>query len=234
MRSLSLRLPGGAAAPVSPDLRRLARSLGRPALSEGLLTQALTHRSAGGDNNERLEFLGDALLGFVIAQALWERFPAADEGQLSRMRATLVKQESLAHVARGLSLGEYLRLGAGELRTGGHARDSILADAVEALLAAVYLDQGFDAARGVILGVFGPSLDALASGAWGKDPKTRLQELLQSRGRPLPEYHGHRDRRHAARPGLPGALRPPRRRHRRPWATGPAGDGRNNRPQRLC
>lgn len=173
---------------MSPDLQRLVRSLGRPALSEGLLTQALTHRSAGGDNNERLEFLGDALLGFVIAQVLWERFPAADEGQLSRMRATLVRQDSLARIARRLALGEYLRLGAGELRTGGHARDSILADAVEALLAAVYLDQGFEAAQGVILEVFGPLLDGLSSGAWGKDPKTRLQELLQSRRRPLPDY----------------------------------------------
>ena len=173
---------------MTPDLQRLSRSLGRPALSERLLTQALTHRSAGTENNERLEFLGDALLGFVIAEALSERFPEADEGQLSRMRATLVRQDSLAHLARSLSLGEYLRLGAGESRTGGHARDSILADAVEALLAAVFLDQGFDAARGVILGVFGPSLDALSAGAWGKDRKTRLQELLQSRRRPLPEY----------------------------------------------
>jgi ribonuclease III len=173
---------------VSLDLQRLSRALGLPALDESLLIQALTHRSAGASNNERLEFLGDALLGFVIAQALWERFPGADEGQLSRMRATLVRQDSLAGIARGLSLGEYLRLGAGEARTGGHARDSILADAIEALLAAVYLDQGFDAARGVVLAVFGALLDGLSSGAWGKDPKTRLQELLQSRRRPLPEY----------------------------------------------
>lgn len=173
---------------LNPDPRRLARVLGSPGLGEDLLRQALTHRSAGAVNNERLEFLGDALLGLVIAQALWERFPAADEGQLSRMRATLVKQESLARLARGLSLGEYLRLGAGELRTGGHARDSILADALEALFAAVYLDRGFEAARAAILGLFGPSLDGLSSGAWGKDPKTRLQELLQSRRRSLPEY----------------------------------------------
>jgi ribonuclease-3 len=175
-------------APATPDLQRFSRSLGTAGLGEDLLRQALTHRSAGAGNNERLEFLGDALLGFVIAQALWDRFPAADEGQLSRMRATLVKQDSLAGLARGLSLGDYLRLGAGELRTGGHARDSILADALEALLAAVYLDQGFEAARGLILGIFGAALDGLSSGAWGKDPKTRLQELLQSRRRPLPEY----------------------------------------------
>jgi ribonuclease-3 len=175
-------------APATPDLQRFSRSLGTSGLGEDLLRQALTHRSAGAGNNERLEFLGDALLGFVIAQALWDRFPAADEGQLSRMRATLVKQDSLAGLARGLSLGDYLRLGAGELRTGGHARDSILADALEALLAAVYLDQGFDAARGLILEIFGTALDGLSSGAWGKDPKTRLQELLQSRRRPLPEY----------------------------------------------
>ena len=173
---------------MTPDLQRLSRALGRPGLGEGLLTQALTHRSAGAVNNERLEFLGDALLGFVVAQALWDRFPDADEGQLSRMRATLVRQDSLAGLARRLSLSDCLRLGAGEARTGGHARDSILADALEALFAAVYLDQGFEAARDVILGVFGPSLDGLSSAAGGKDPKTRLQELLQSRRRPLPDY----------------------------------------------
>lgn len=173
---------------MTPDLTRLSRALGQPGLREGLLTQALTHRSAGPVNNERLEFLGDALLGFVIAEALLERFPQADEGQLSRMRATLVRQDSLAGLARGLALGDYLRLGAGEVRTGGHARDSILADALEALFAAVYLDQGFETARAVILGVFGPSFEGLSAASGGKDPKTRLQELLQSRRRPLPEY----------------------------------------------
>lgn len=154
----------------------------------GLLEQALTHRSAALQNNERLEFLGDALLGFVIALELWQRFPAADEGRLSRLRASLVKKESLAELARGLELGDYLRLGAGELRSGGHNRDSILADALEALLAAVYLDLGFDSAREAILRLFSGPLAELGKAGVVKDPKTRLQELLQARKRPLPEY----------------------------------------------
>jgi ribonuclease-3 len=153
-----------------------------------LYVQALTHRSAAGDNNERLEFVGDALLGFVIAEALWERFPDADEGHLSRLRASLVKKESLAALARRLALSDHLRLGPGELRTGGHARDSILADALEAVLAAVYLDQGFAGARQVILAVFREALEATGKAGGLKDPKTRLQEALQARRRPLPEY----------------------------------------------
>jgi len=173
---------------VTPDLQRLARILGRPAISEDLLRQALTHRSAGTGNNERLEYLGDALLGFVIAEALWERFPQADEHLLTRMRAALVREETLTRLARGLALGDYLRLGAGEARTGGHTRDSILADALEAVLAAVYLDQGLDAVREVVLSVFHEPLADLRPELVTKDPKTRLQELLQSRHRPLPEY----------------------------------------------
>ncbi|NEX20096.1 ribonuclease III [Thiorhodococcus mannitoliphagus] len=162
--------------------------LGYQPRDSGLLEQALTHRSASATNNERLEFLGDALIGFVIAEALWERFPEADEGRLSRMRASLVKRESLAKLARGLQLGDYLRLGAGELRTGGHARDSILADALEAVLGAVYRDVGFDSARRVVLDLFRARLEQTDASRAGKDPKTRLQELLQSRKRPLPEY----------------------------------------------
>jgi ribonuclease-3 len=173
---------------VTPDLHCLARSLGRPGLSDNFLRQALTHRSAGGDNNERLEFLGDALLGFVVAQLLWERFPGADEHLLTRMRASLVREETLARLARDFSLGEYLRLGVGEARTGGHARDSILADALEALLAAVYLDQGLEAARETVLLIFREPLAEVHPDQVTKDPKTRLQELLQSRRRPLPEY----------------------------------------------
>lgn len=173
---------------MSANPRRLARTLGYEPSRLELLEQALTHRSAGSVNNERLEFLGDALIGFVIAEALWTRFPGADEGSLSRMRASLVKRESLCRLARGLQLGDYLRLGAGELRTGGHARDSILADALEAVLGAVYLDVGFDAAREVVLKLFAPRLTQTDSERVGKDPKTRLQELLQSRKRPLPEY----------------------------------------------
>lgn len=168
--------------------RRLAAALGHAFRQEGLLIQALTHRSAGSSNNERLEFLGDALIGFVVAEELCERFPAADEGTLSRLRASLVKRESLATLARGLSLGDHLRLGAGELRTGGHARDSILADALEAVLGAVYLDGGFQVARQVVVGLFGERLAQIDADQADKDPKTRLQEWLQSRRRPLPEY----------------------------------------------
>jgi ribonuclease III len=167
---------------------RLARLLGCRFGRERLLTQALTHRSASGENNERLEFFGDALLGFVVAEALWERFPDADEGRLSRLRASLVKKETLADLARGMALGDYLNLGAGELRSGGHARDSILADALEAVFAAVYLDQGVTVAREVILSVFAASLERLVASGSSKDPKTRLQELLQAARRPLPTY----------------------------------------------
>ncbi|NVZ09266.1 ribonuclease III [Allochromatium humboldtianum] len=173
---------------MNADPRRLAQALGHRFTREELLIQALTHRSVGSSNNERLEFLGDALIGFVIAEALWERFPKADEGTLSRMRASLVKRESLARLARDLKLGDSLRLGAGELRTGGHARDSILADALEAVLGAVYLDAGFERARTVVLELFAARLEQTDAERAGKDPKTRLQEWLQSYKRPLPEY----------------------------------------------
>ena len=173
---------------MSADPRRLARALGHAFAREELLLLALTHRSASAANNERLEFLGDALLGFVVAEALVSRFPDADEGTLSRMRASLVKRESLAALARNLNLGDYLRLGAGELRTGGHTRDSILADALEAVLGAVYLDGGFSRSRAVILGLFRNGLEQQTEARVAKDPKTRLQELLQSRHRPIPEY----------------------------------------------
>jgi len=170
------------------DPGKLAQVLGHGFREPELLVQALTHRSASGKNNERLEFLGDALLGFVVAEALWERFPDADEGRLSRLRAALVKRASLAQLARNLDLGAYLRLGAGELRSGGHARESILADALEAVLAAVYLDAGFTVARDVILSIFAVSLDQVSTTGTLKDAKTRLQERLQAFKRPLPEY----------------------------------------------
>ena len=168
----------------------MASLLGNPesAVSAPLLEQALTHRSAGPVNNERLEFLGDALLGLVIAEALWHRFPRADEGELSRRRAALVNKESLAQIARGLRLGDYLRLGSGETRTGGHARDSILADAFEALIGAIYQDKGFEVAREMLLRVFEQPLAQVAEREAIKDPKTLLQEMLQSRRRPLPDY----------------------------------------------
>jgi len=174
---------------VNADLQPLLSALlADTGLRADLLEQALTHRSAGPVNNERLEFLGDALLGLVIAEALWRRFPAADEGELSRRRASLVNKESLARVARGLRLGDYLRLGSGEARTGGHTRDSILADALEAVIGAVYLDKGFAVARDMLLRVFEQPLATLAEADAVKDPKTRLQEMLQSVRRPLPDY----------------------------------------------
>jgi len=173
---------------VDGDPSRLARALGHVFRRPQLLKQALTHRSAAPKNNERLEFLGDALLGVVIAEALWERFPHASEGRLTRLRASLVKKESLARLARGLALGDYLHLGAGELRTGGYARDSILADSLEAVFAAVYLDQGFEVAKRVILDLYREPLERTVADGSIKDPKTRLQERLQADKRPLPLY----------------------------------------------
>ena len=155
---------------------------------EGLLRQALTHRSAGSRNNERLEFLGDALVNLIVAEALYERWPKADEGALTRARAELVRESALAGLARGLNLGERLSLGAGEMKSGGHRRDSILADALEALVGAIYLDAGYAACRDTVLPWFEPSLAALPAGKVAKDAKTRLQERLQARQLPLPEY----------------------------------------------
>jgi len=169
-------------------LHRLYRSLDYQFRGESLLKQALTHRSAANLNNERLEFLGDAILGFVVADELYLTFPEADEGQLSRLRARLVKKETLAAIARGLDLGNYLNLGAGELRTGGQSRDSILADALEAIFAAAYVDSGYESARGIILHLYRKRIEALSPEAQEKDPKTRLQEHLQARKRPLPSY----------------------------------------------
>lgn len=170
----------------NPDL--LQQQLGYRFGNAALLQQALTHRSAGRHNNERLEFLGDAVLGAVIAAALFERYPAASEGRLSRLRASLVRRESLAEIARSLQLGDYLQLGTGERRSGGHRRGSILSDALEAVLGAVYLDSGFDACQRCILQHFSARLDALGETLVLKDAKTRLQEHLQAQGRPLPAY----------------------------------------------
>ncbi len=167
---------------------KLERSLDHTFADQDLLQQALTHRSAGSRNNERLEFLGDAILGSVIAAELYRRYPGAKEGELSRLRANLVRRESLAEVAHSLALGQYLTLGAGERKSGGHQRDSILADAVEALLGAIFLDSDFSVCQRVILGLFAARLDSLADVASLKDAKTRLQEYLQSRHQPLPEY----------------------------------------------
>lgn len=153
-----------------------------------LLQQALTHRSLGVLNNERLEFLGDGLLNLLIGAALYELQPRADEGALSRLRASLVCEESLARVARELDLGDFLRLGESELKSGGYTRDSILADGLEALIGAVYLDGGFEAARQVCSQLFAAALQNLPDAESLKDSKTRLQEWLQARSRPLPRY----------------------------------------------
>jgi len=153
-----------------------------------LLESALRHRSAGANNNERLEFLGDGVLNFVIADQLFRLKPAATEGELSRLRATLVREDTLADVARELELGEYLTLGSGELKSGGFRRASILADALEALIGAVYLDQGFEVARDLILRLFRDKLANLPSAAVLKDPKTQLQEYLQACQQELPCY----------------------------------------------
>ena len=168
--------------------RLLEESLGHEFSDRALLQQALTHRSAGSHNNERLEFLGDAILGAVIAEDLYRRYPQAKEGELSRLRSRLVRRESLTGVARVLDIGQYLSLGGGERRSGGHHRDSILSDAVEALLGAVYLDSGFDACKACILALFEDRLGSLSEIEFLKDAKTRLQEYLQSRQLDLPEY----------------------------------------------
>lgn len=169
-------------------IERLQRQLGYRFVDVGLLTRALTHRSAGSANNERLEFLGDAILGFETADYLFHHVDQASEGQLSRMRAHLVKRETLAQVARGLELGNILYLGQGELRSGGQNRDSILADAVEAIIAAVYLDGGIEPARALVRRLLHERLHNPAEALQQKDAKTRLQEYLQARGMALPSY----------------------------------------------
>ncbi|MDP2326202.1 MAG: ribonuclease III [Gammaproteobacteria bacterium] len=163
-------------------------ALGYRFQDEGLLGLALTHRSAAGGNNERLEFLGDAVLGLVMSEALYASHPEADEGTLSRLRARLVRQETLEEVARELALGDLLRLGTGELRSGGHRRASILANALEALLGAVFLDGGWRVTQDVILKLMTSRLENLDSADDLRDPKTRLQEFLQGKGHALPTY----------------------------------------------
>lgn len=166
----------------------LARRIGHPFVDESLFELALTHRSCGKKNNERLEFLGDSILNFVIADDLFARFPQAKEGELSRLRARMVKGVTLSEVARELGLGDYLRLGSGELKSGGYRRDSILADAVEAIIGAIYLDSDMETARGFILAWFKTRLEKLDLNETLKDSKTRLQEFLQSRRFALPTY----------------------------------------------
>ncbi len=166
---------------------QLERRLGHRFADQDLLSLALTHRSAGDANNERLEFLGDAALGFVIAEWLWLMFPDANEHSLTLMRASLVKKPSLANVAREIELGEYLRLGVGERKSGGHHRESILADTLEALIGAVLVDAGYDAARGVIRTLFARHVEKVDA-QMARDSKTQLQERVQARRLPPPEY----------------------------------------------
>jgi len=168
--------------------RQQGRFAGHTFRDPDLLSQALTHRSAGAPHNERLEFLGDAVLGALVAESLFARWPSADEGTLTRARAELVRESSLAAVARELDLGARLVLGPGELKSGGHRRDSILSDALEAVIAAIYLDAGLETCRDVVLPLFEKTMIALASGRVAKDAKTRLQEWLQGRQKALPVY----------------------------------------------
>jgi len=169
-------------------IEHLCRKLEYEFSDKALIDKALTHRSAGGTNNERMEFLGDSILGFVIADELFNKLAHADEGDMSRLRSSLVRGATLAELARDIDLGKYLLLGPGELRSGGQSRDSILADALEAIFAAVYMDGGFPTARRVILDLYQDRLDDIPTGKQPKDPKTRLQEFLQAQRHNLPKY----------------------------------------------
>jgi ribonuclease-3 len=173
-----------------PDdlLAWVERSFGHAFLQPALCHAALTHRSAGADHNERLEFLGDSILNCAVARLLYDAQPQADEGALSRLRARLVSGETLAQIAGDLGLGEHLRLGSGELKTGGFRRASILADALEAILGAIFLDSGFDAAAAAVARIMGSRMADLPAAGLLKDPKTRLQETLQAHGLALPVY----------------------------------------------
>jgi ribonuclease III len=169
----------------------LEREFGYRFDDDALLVRALTHRSAGSQHYERLEYLGDAALSLVVAEALFRRLPEASEGHLSRLRASLVRRSSLADMARKLGIPARLRLGPGELKSGGFRRDSILADALEAVLGAIYLDGGLEALRPVVVRLYGERLEALPAHETLKDPKTLLQERLQAQGLPLPQYRIH-------------------------------------------
>jgi ribonuclease III len=167
----------------------LERAIGYDFRNSDLLKQALTHRSHGALHNERLEFLGDAILNCAIAITLFDRFRGLREGELSRLRANLVRQETLYQLADAIALGDHLLLGEGELKSGGFRRPSILADALEAVFGAVFLDSGFGSAQAVIGRFYAPLLAELDPSKAGKDPKTALQEWLQSRRHPLPQYN---------------------------------------------
>lgn len=169
-------------------INKLQKKLGYTFQQHDLLLQALTHRSANNKHNERLEFLGDSILSYVIANVLYQCFPRVDEGDMSRMRATLVRGNTLSEIAREFELGECLRLGPGELKSGGFRRESILADTVEALIGGVFLDSNIDTVENLILKWYRTRLDEISPGNKQKDPKTRLQEYLQGCHLPLPTY----------------------------------------------
>ena len=169
-------------------VQTLASLIGYEFRNPDLLRQALTHRSHSAVHNERLEFLGDSVLNCIVATLLYERFPQLPEGELSRLRASLVNQKNLFETGRRIELGAHLLLGDGEIKTGGARRPSIVADALEALIGAIYLDGGFDAARGAVQHLLGPAIDVADPRTAGKDAKTLLQELLQARRMPVPQY----------------------------------------------
>ncbi|MFP4793049.1 ribonuclease III [Pasteurella multocida] len=174
---------------MTQNLERLQRQIGYQFNQPALLKQALTHRSAAVKHNERLEFLGDAILNFIIAEALYHQFPKCNEGELSRMRATLVREPTLASLARQFELGDYLSLGPGELKSGGFRRESILADCVEAIIGAISLDSDLATTTKIVQHWYQVQLKQIQPGDNQKDPKTRLQEYLQSKRLPLPTYN---------------------------------------------
>lgn len=186
--SSSTKKPSTPSAHVYLPVRQLLDELNLTTKNDALYLQALTHRSSGSPHYERLEFLGDSCLNFVIATDLYDRYPDEDEGALSRLRASLVRESTLAGIALQLGLGEYIRLGSGELKSGGFNRASILADVIESLIGATFLDAGYEATRKLVLALYGDRVAALPPSSELKDPKTRLQEHLQGRGLPRPDY----------------------------------------------
>lgn len=170
------------------NVELLQKCLGYQFQDPNLLKIALTHCSAGNPNNERFEFLGDSFINVIMAETLYKKFTQASEGQLTRLRAACVKGETLATIAQDFQLGDYMRLGSGELKSGGAHRPSILADALEAVIAAIYLDSNFETAKALILTWYAPRLEELSLETTQKDPKTQLQELMQGKKQPLPTY----------------------------------------------
>jgi RNAse III (EC 3.1.26.3) len=198
------------------DLAALEQRLGYRFKQAALLEQAVTHRSHGAVHNERLEFLGDAVLNCTIAQLLFQKYARLNEGDLSRLRANLVKQQSLAEIAEGMDLSSFLRLGEGERKSGGFRRPSILADTMEAIFGAILVDGGFEAAREAIAHLFEPVLKHVDPKTLGKDSKTLLQEYLQGKRLPLPVYTVVETRGRRAQPGVRGRVRDPQAGGQRP------------------